>query len=357
MQIRPEALSNRLARGLDPLYTLSGDEPLQVQEAGDAIRAAARAGGCSERQVFTVSGAHFDWSGVLGAAQAMSLFAERRLIEIRIPSGKPGKDGSEALQRYAERLPEDVVTLVTLPRLDWQQSKSGWFAALDAAGPVIRCEVPDRNALPTWLAQRLVRQGQGVAEGDAGRQALAWFAERIEGNLLAARQELDKLALLHGPGPLTLEQIQASVQDLARYDTTQLADAVWLANAPRARRILAGLKAEGEAVVRVHWALAEELRQLRTARAALDAGQPPPMAMKAARIWSSRERVLERALPRLGATALAELLAAAQVCDGIAKGLKRPDWPEDPWDAVERWLLMCVDALLGKAERGLALRG
>ncbi len=363
MQLRSDALPARLAKGVDRLYTLHGDEPLQAQEAGDAIRAAARASGCSERRVFSVSGAHFDWSGVLGEAQALSLFAERRLIEIRIPSGKPGKDGGEALQQYCRQLPDDVVTLVVLPRLDWQQTKSAWFAALDAAGPTIRCDVPDRSTLAGWLGQRLARQGQAVAAGDEGQQLLAWFAERIEGNLLAAQQELSKLALLHGPGPLTLEQVQASVQDLARYDTTQLADAVWLAQPARLRRVLAGLKAEGEAVVRVHWALAEEMRQMRAARAALDDGQPLPMALKSARVWSARERVFERALPRLMAPALLRLIAAAQVCDGIAKGLPRPDWPADPWDAVERWLLMAVDALRGDGDRSaqarqpLALRG
>jgi DNA polymerase III subunit delta len=242
-----------------------------------------------------------------------------------------------------------VVTLVSLPRLDWQQLKAAWFAALDGAGPVVRCDVPERSTLPAWLSQRLARQGQSIAaeDGDAesAGQALAWFAERIEGNLLAAKQELDKLALLHGPGPLTLAQIQASVQDLARFDTTQLADAVWAGNPARVRRLLAGLKAEGEAVVRVHWTIAEEVRQLCVARAALDAGQPPPMAVKTARIWSSRAAVLERALPRLAAPTLRELLTAAQVCDGICKGLLRPDWPDDPWDAIERWLLTCVQAL------------
>jgi hypothetical protein len=138
MQIRPEQLEAQLARGLKPVYTIHGDEPLLAQEAGDAIRAAARAAGYTERQVFTVSGAHFDWSGVLGAAQAMSLFAEKQLIEIRIPSGKPGKEGSEMLQRYCEQLSDDVMTLVTLPRLDFQQLKAAWFAALDSHGTTVR---------------------------------------------------------------------------------------------------------------------------------------------------------------------------------------------------------------------------
>ena len=154
MQLKADQLGAHLARGLKPLYTVHGDEPLLVQEACDAIRAAARTAGCSERQVFTVSGAHFDWSAVLGASQAMSLFAERRLIEIRIPGGKPGKDGSEYLQRYCEQLGDDHITLVQLPRLDNQQLKSGWFGALDAAGASVRVEPVERRSLPAWLGQR-----------------------------------------------------------------------------------------------------------------------------------------------------------------------------------------------------------
>ncbi|MBI3367496.1 MAG: DNA polymerase III subunit delta, partial [Burkholderiales bacterium] len=195
MQLRADQLATHLQRGIKPLYVIHGDEPLLAQEAGDTIRAAARSAGYSERKVFSVSGAHFDWSGLLGAAQAMSLFAERQLIEIRIPSGKPGKDGSEALQRYCATLSDDVVTLVHLPRLDRQQQQSGWFSALDAAGATVRVEPVERRALPQWIAQRLAAQGQRIADDESGQQTLAFFADRVEGNLLAAHQELQKLAL------------------------------------------------------------------------------------------------------------------------------------------------------------------
>ena len=196
MQVKLDQLNAHLAKGLKPLYTLHGDEPLLAQEAADAIRVAARAAGFSERKVFTVSGTHFDWSGVLGAAQAMSLFAERQLIEIRIPSGKPGKEGSEALQRYCDKLADDVLTLVQLPRLDFQQAKAAWFTTLDTAGLTLRLEPIERRVLPAWLAQRLARQGQRVAAGEEGQRTLAYFADRVEGNQLAAHQELQKLALL-----------------------------------------------------------------------------------------------------------------------------------------------------------------
>jgi DNA polymerase-3 subunit delta len=344
VQIRPDQLETRLARGLDAVYTLHGDEPLLAQEAADAIRTAARAAGYSERTVFTVSGAHFDWSGVLGAAQAMSLFASAQIIEIRIASGKPGKDGSEALQRYCERLAPDVLTLVQLPRLDFQQQKSGWFTALDNAGVSLRLEPIERRALPAWLAQRLSRQGQRVMAGDAGQRTLGFFADRVEGNLLAAHQELQKLALLHPPGELSFEQVEAAVLNVARYDIPKLLEALWSGQGARTLRMLEGLQAEGESAVFVHWSMAEDLRALARGRAALDSGKPLPMALKDARAWGAKERLFERLLPALGAETLAGLLEAASLCDGIVKGLKHPRWPLDPWAALRRLVLMSLDA-------------
>jgi DNA polymerase-3 subunit delta len=344
MQVRPDQLETQLGRGLKPLYTIHGDEPLLAQEAGDAIRAAARAAGYSERKVFSVSGAHFDWSAVLGAAQTMSLFAERQLIEIRVPNGKPGKEGSEALQRYVERLPDDVLTLVQLPRLDFQQMKTAWFTALDAGGVSVRVETLDRKALPAWLAQRLARQGQKVRAGDEGQRTLAFFADRVEGNLLAAHQELQKLALLHPAGELSFEQIEAAVLNVARYDITKLAEALWTAQVPRALRMIDGLQAEGEAAVLVHWTLAEDLRALSRARAALDEGRPLPLALKEARVWGLKEKLFERVLPSLSDHQLAHLIEAASICDGIVKGLKHPDWPREPWPALKQLMLMAMQA-------------
>ncbi len=352
MQIRPEQLEAQLARGLKPLYTIHGDEPLLAQEAGDAIRAAARAAGYSERQVFTVSGAHFDWSGVLGAAQAMSLFAEKQLIEIRIPSGKPGKEGSEALQRYCAQLNDDVLTLVTLPRLDYQQVKAAWFTALEGHGATLRVETLDRKNLPAWLAQRLQRQGQRVRDGEEGQRTLAFFADRVEGNLLAAHQELQKLALLHPPGELAFEQVEAAVLNVARFDIGKLSEALWTGNVPRALRVLDGLRHEGEAAVLVHWTLADDLRNLARARAALDAGKPLPLALREARAWGLKEKLFERALPMLAGHTLAHLLEAASVCDGIVKGLKHPGWPHQPWEALRHLLLM----VLQHTRHGLPLR-
>ena len=353
MQIRLDQLESQLARGLKPIYTVHGDEPLLAQEAGDAIRAAARAAGYVERKVFNVSGAHFDWSAVLGAAQALSLFAERQLIEIRIPSGKPGKDGSEALQRYCEQLGDEVLTIVQLPRLDFQQTKAAWFAALDAAGVALRVEPVERKALPGWIAQRLARQGQHVLPGEPGQRTLAFFADRVEGNLLAAHQELQKLALLYPAGELSFEQVEAAVLDVARYDVFKLGEAVLAGQVARALRMLDGLRAEGESPVLVHWTLAEDIRALQRVRAAQAEGKPLPLALREARVWGLKERLFERALPLLADHQLAHLVEAASICDGLVKGLRHPDWPAEPWDGLRRLVLMLLQAL-GRQRLALA---
>ena len=340
MQLRPDQLTVALQRGLRTLYTIHGDEPLLAQEAGDRIREAARAAGYSERKVFSVSGAHFDWSGLLGAAQAMSLFAERQLIELRIPGGKPGKEGSEALQRYCETLSDDVVTIIHLPRLDRQQLGSAWFAALDGAGVTLRVEPVERRALPQWIAQRLAAQGQRVEEGDAGAQTLAFFADRVEGNLLAAHQELQKIALLYPGGALTFEQIEAAVLNVARYDVFKFGEAVLAGQTARVLRMLDGLRAEGEAPVLVHWTLAEDIRALKRVKDATMQGKPMPIALREARVWGAKERLYERLVPLLSDHTLAHWLEAASVCDGLIKGLKHPQWPLDAWDGLKRLALM-----------------
>ena len=353
MQLRSDQLAAHLAKGLKPVYTIHGDEPLLAQEAADAVRAAARAAGYAERKVFTVSGAHFDWSALLGAAQAMSLFADRQLIEIRIPSGKPGKDGSEALQRYCEALSDDLVTLVQLPRLDRQQQASAWFGALDAAGITLRVDPVERRALPAWIGQRLAAQGQRAADGEDGERTLAFFADRVEGNLLAAHQELQKLALLYPRGALSFEQVEAAVLNVARYDVFKLGEAVFAGQVARALRMLDGLRAEGEAPVLVHWTLAEDVRALKRVKDAVADGKPLPMALREQRVWGVKEKLFERVLPAFSDHALAHLVEAAQVCDGLVKGLKHPGWPLDPWDGLKRLVLLMLQHTAGSgAARG-----
>jgi len=346
MQLAAAQLGAHLGKGLRSLYTVHGDEPLLAQEAADAIRAAARAAGYTERSSHTVAGAHFDWSAVLAAGGSLSLFADRQIVEIRIPSGKPGKDGSVALQQIAESADgnDSTLTLVFLPRLDKMTKSGAWFAALEGHGVTIQVDPVERAALPQWIAQRLAQQGQRVKAGEEGQRTLQFFADRVEGNLLAAHQEIQKLALLHPPGELGWEQVEAAVNNVARYDVFKLSEAVLAGNAPRVARMLEGLQAEGEAEVLVHYTLAEDIRALKRVKAAMDAGRPLPMALRENRIWGPRERAFERVLPRLDARLLTRLLRAAHTVDGIVKGLKQPDWPASGWQSLQRLALMLCRA-------------
>lgn len=338
MNLALAQLSQHLQRGLGSLYVLHGDEALLQQEALDGIRATARAQGYTERSSYTVAGAHFDWSAVLAAGGSLSLFADKQIVEVRIPSGKPGKEGSAALQQLAEsaRGNDSTLTLVLLPRLDKATKTSAWFAALEGNGVAIQIDPVERAALPQWIAQRLQQQGQRVRAGEEGQRTLQFFADRVEGNLLAAHQEIQKLALLHPPGELTLEQVEAAVLNVARYDVFKLSEAVLAGQLGRVQRMLDGLQAEGEAEVLVHWALAEDIRALKRVKDAMNTGKPLPMALREHRIWGVKERLFERILPRASDAALGELLQAAHQVDGIVKGLKVPDWPANGWQALHR---------------------
>jgi len=355
MQLNPSQLAAHLQKGLQSLYTLHGDEPLLVQEALDAIRATARAQGFGERSSYTVAGAHFDWSEVLSAAGSMSLFADRQMIELRIPSGKPGKEGSVALQQLAEqsRGNDSTLTLITLPRLDKLTRGSAWFGALEGFGVTVQLEPVDRKILPQWIAQRLSLQGQRVAAGEEGQRTLQFFADRVEGNLLAAHQEIQKLALLFKPGELAFEQVESAVLNVARYDVFKLSEAVLAGQAWRVQRMLEGLQSEGEAEVLVHYALSEDIRALKRVKDAVGLGRPMPLALREQRVWGARERLFERVLPRLSHRTLAGLLQAAHRVDGIIKGLKHADWPADNWQALQRLAMMlCRECLVpGSARR------
>jgi DNA polymerase III subunit delta len=362
MQLAVAELSQHLRSGLAPLYAVHGDESLLVQEAADAIRAAARAGGFAERTVHTVAGAHFDWSEVLAASGSLSLFADRQIIEIRLPSGKPGKDGSAALQQMAQHAAgnADVMTLVLLPRLDRMTRSSAWFVALESGGVSLQVDPVERQALPQWIAQRMARQGQRVASGEEGQRTLQFFADRVEGNLLAAHQEIQKLGLLYpvpggpdeSPVVLNFEQVESAVLDVARYDVFKLTEAVLAGQAARVQRMLDGLRAEGVAEVLVHYTLAEDIRALKRIKDAMEAGRPLPLALREQRVWGLKERLFERVLPRLSVTALDNLLHSAHLVDGIVKGLKAPEWPADAWQALHRLSMqLCTECLAPRARR------
>lgn len=324
MQLRPDELDAHLAKSLAPLYVVHGDEPLFAMEAGDAIRAAARRAGCDEREVFIVE-PHFRWDGFLAANANLGLFAARKLVDLRMPSGKPGVDGAAILERHANDLPAENVTLVTLPRLDRTAQSSAWFIALTEHGVVVPVAPIDRKALPGWIAARLARNRQKV-----GRDTLAFLAERCEGNLLAAKQEIDKLALLLPPGLLDHDDVERAVANVARYDIQELSEA-WLAgDAARTLRIVGGLRGEGEPVTLVAWQLAEDLHALSTVHDAVARGSSISMAVRTARVWGKRLPALERAARRIAQVDVSPLLAAAANLDALAKGIGRGD----PWDLV-----------------------
>ena len=341
MQLALPQLHAHLQKGLRSLYTLHGDEALLVQEAADTIRATARAQGYTERSVHVVSGAHFDWSEVLAAGGSLSLFADRQILEIRIPTGKPGKDGSPMIQQLAQSADgnDSTLTLFILPKLDNATKKGAWFGALDQFGVTLQVESVERAQLPQWIAQRLKLQNQTVAAGQEGQACLQFFADRVEGNLLAAHQEIQKLGLLYPEGELSLEQVESAVLNVVRYDVFKLSEAVLSGQVARVQRMLDGLQAEGEAAVLVHYTLAEDVRALKRVKDAIAEGRPMPMALREQRIWGVREKLFERVLPRISGARLAQLLQNAHQVDGIVKGLKVADWPTDPWQALQRLAL------------------
>ena len=351
MQLALPQLQAHLQKGLRSLYTLHGDEALLVQEAADAIRTAARQQGYTERSVHVVSGAHFDWSEVLAAGGSMSLFAERQILEIRVPTGKPGKEGSPMIQQLAQSAEgnDSTLTLFILPRLDSATKKGAWFGALEQFGVSLQIDSLERAQLPQWIAQRLKLQNQSVASGQDGQNCLQFFADRVEGNLLAAHQEIQKLSLLYPAGELTHAQVESAVMNVARYDVFKLSEAVLAGHVARVQRMLDGLQAEGEAAVLVHYTLAEDIRALKRVKDAMAEGRPLPMALREQRIWGVREKLFERVLPKLSTARLAQLLKNAHQVDGIVKGLKVADWPADPWQALQRLALRVSSACAFKA--------
>ena len=328
MQLRPEALEGHLSKGLAPLYVITSDEHLLALEAADKIRRAARAAGHTERDVLTVERT-FKWGELLAANQALSLFGDKKLIELRIPSGKPGKDGSAALQAYAKDLSPVNLTLITLPKLDWQTAKASWVATLQQAAVYIEIPNVERAQLPGWIGMRLSAQGQS-----ADRQSLDFIADRVEGNLLAAHQEIQKLGLLYEPGKLSFEQVHDAVLNVARYDVFKLSEAMLSGDCSRLARMLDGLKGEGEALPLVLWAVSEEIRTLLKLKSGMAQGRPLGALMKEYRIWGPRERMMEPALRRVPLATLEGALQDAAQVDRMVKGLRAKQFAGDAWDAM-----------------------
>ena len=327
MQLKGEQLAAHLERELKPVYVVYGDDPLLVIEAADAKRAAARRRGFDERKVLTGL-AGFNWVELHHAAGNMSLFGGRTLIDLRIPTGKPGREGSAAIQDYCARQSPDALLLVTLPGLEWTEEKAAWLKALAEAGVAVKLIPPNLADLPAWIAGRLQRQQQS-----ADREGLRFIAERVEGNLLAAHQEILKLGLLFPVGNISLQQIQESVLNVARYDLDGLREALLLGDVARLTRTLDGLQQEGEPSPLILWAMTEEVRALAQVRVGMAGGQPVDLLLKDARVWGPRQSLFKRALQRISSKQANLALRHAARIDAMIKGAAGAG---DVWDEFLR---------------------
>lgn len=323
MAITCEDLPRHLTSGLKPLYVVYGDALLLAIEAADSIRAAARAAGYTERETF-IAEQYFKWGELHNSVQSLSLFASRKVVDLRIPSGKPGMDGGQALQDYCASMSPDVLTLISLPKLDWTAQKSQWFGALERHGVMVSADDIPRSALPRWIAGRLKRQGQTAEEA-----TLEFLADRCEGNLLAAFQEIQKLALLFPAGQLSFEQVKDAVMDVARYDIFKLSEAMLSGNAARFAHILDGLRAEGTATVLVLWAVSEDIRTLGKVLQAVQRGGNLGSALRDMRVRKDKQGLIEHAARRLKFPHIERAIQQAARLDKIIKGLRQGDvWDE-----------------------------
>ncbi|MEL7312792.1 MAG: DNA polymerase III subunit delta [Pseudomonadota bacterium] len=341
MKIATDRLAATLARGLAPIYLISGDEPLLVSEARDAILAEARSKGWDQRELF-VAESGFSWDDLYASTQSLGLFAEQRLIDLRLPTGKPGDKGSRVLCEIAESPPELTMIVVTAPKLSGSAMNGKWVKSIDAAGGVIRVWPLQARELPAWLQRRLELAGLS-----ADRDAVLQMARRVEGNLLAAKQEIDKLALLYPGQNLTAEQIAEAMGESARFDVFLLADEVLAGRAQRALRMLENLRVEGVVPVLVLWSLVREVRTLALLREAVDSGQSFSNAAGAVRIWKTRQSLMRAALDRHNAASLHKLVELSARADAAAKGRAK----EDPWGLLTEiiYRLATGRALMGAA--------
>ena len=324
MRIDSEQLTQHLSRGLKNLYVVYGEELLLALEAADRIRAKALELGFDERRVLIVEPG-FDWSELAMVSNSLSLFAPKRLLDLRIPSGKPGKDGSDALQRLAGSLPGETMTLITLPGVDRQSQASKWFEALASAGVAVHAAAIKRDHLGQWLTGRLAQQRQ-----QADAQTIEFLIERVQGNLMAAHQEVQKLALLFPAGSLPFDEVKNAVVDVARFNVFDIGVTLLKADRVHLVRMLDGLRAEGAAAPLVLWAIAEEARAMARVKAATAGGSPLAQALRDARVWGPRQDLMPAALRRLTQAQLVAALRRAAEIDRMIKGLASGD----VWDAL-----------------------
>lgn len=330
MKLRYEQLASHLQQGLQPIYLISGDEPLQVMEAADAIRARARELGFGEREVLHAE-AGFDWNALTAASGSLSLFAEQRLLELRLPSGKPGKEGGAALSDYAADPPPDTVLLIICGKIDAASQKSKWYKALETTGVTLQVWPVEPGVLPGWVLNRMRSRGMQPTP-----EAAQILAERVEGNLLAAAQEVEKLRLLFGEGPIDVLQVEEGVADSARYDIFELVDTALLGDAPRTTRVIEGLHAEGVEPILVLWALMREIRTLAQMAEELAQGRSIEAVLGQFRVWEKRKGPVRAGLKRHTLKRWLQLLRRAGRIDRMIKGIE----PGNPWDELLQLALL-----------------
>ena len=319
-------MSISLSTPLAPLYVFCSDEVLLLKETIDELRKGARSQGYSEREVYTVE-AYFKWYEVIASQQSLSLFGDKKIIELRIPTGKPGKDGGDALKQIIANTSDDVLLIITLPRMDKASKASVWFKALASAAGRNLHEINsiELSKLPAWINTRLKLNQQSVSAETA-----QWLANQFEGKLLAAHQEIEKLALLHPAGAVPDDVVRAAVLNVARYDMFKLSEAVLAGDVARTCRMIEGLKAEGESIVPIIWSLTNEVRTLLSLKNAVDSGAHLPSLISQQRIWGAREQLIPRALPRLSSPFLNRCLVRTAALDRMSKGMDQGE----PWTAT-----------------------
>ncbi len=315
MRLTAEQFITQPPKTLSPLVLIYGAEPLGALEAADALRDLARQQGYIEREVLTAESG-FDWTRLAAAGSALSLFATQRLLELRIPTGKPGVTGSSAIESFCQRLPADTITLVTLPDIDWQGKKTKWFVALESVAMVIESPPVERQYLPRWLSARLAR-----LQLSASGEALEFLADCVEGNLLAAKQEVEKLALICPPGEVSLAVMQDSVANVSRYSTLNLVGAIHAGDVGRIATMLDGLKAEGEPPPLILWMLTSEMRALLRTVGVTTSGRAP---------FPAKAREIDKLARKHTAASLVRLNLQAAKIDRMIKGVNN----NDVWDAL-----------------------
>ena len=327
MKLNPEQLSKQLQQGLKPIYLFSGDETLLLQEACDSLRAAAKQQGFIERECHYAENIHFNWDDVFHSVNSMSLFAERKLLEIHFKSAKVGDSGSKAIQALLKDLNPDILLLLIMPKLDSASTRSKWYKAIEAAGASCQVWPVERPHLPRWIQSRLQQRGLSASD-----EAVEFLADNVEGNLLAAQQEIEKLCLLNTDKALDLQTMTAMISNSSRYTVFNFTDRCLAGDAQTALKTLYGLKAEGNDALSIIALLNYNLRILHRLHHAQSQGESLHQAMRSERIFESRQRLMQSALGRLSPKKLEAMLCRTRLIDQSVKGLKQ----EPPWLLLEQ---------------------